>query len=76
MAAGPRSSGQFIGGFWVNGPISVLFLAMAGGAIVYVVKELLYHGRVNGESVNTMASLVLGFVAGFATDVLVKYVAG
>ncbi len=76
IGGGPTFLGAIIGSFWVSPLISVLFLALAAGAIIYVLKELLYHGRIHGEGLATMSFLVLGFFAGFATDLVIKYAIG
>ena len=76
IGGGPTFIGALIGGFWVSGIVSVLFLSLAGGAVIYVVKELLYHGKISGEGFATMSSLVAGFVAGFVSLVAVHYLVG
>ncbi len=76
VGGGPTFIGAVIGGYWVSPLVSVLFLSLAGGAVIYVVKELLYHGKISGEGMPAMASLVLGFMIGFSTLVGVHYFAG
>ncbi len=76
IGGGPTFLGAIVGGFWVSEAVSVLFLSLAAGAIIYVVKELLYHGRINGEGLKVMAFLVLGFFIGFFTDLLIKFASG
>ncbi len=73
VGGGPTFLGAVIGGVWASNLLSLLFLSLAGGAVVYVVKEMLYHGKTQGEGVASMAALVVGFLAGFATQVLVSY---
>ncbi len=76
VGGGPTFLGAVIGGFWVSQMLSVFFLSMAGGAILYVVKELLYHGRIHGEGLSVMGGLLMGFFAGFGTDLLIKFASG
>ncbi len=76
IAGGPTFIGAIVGGFWVSEIVSVLFLALAGGAVIYVIKEMLYHGKISGEGIVAMAALVLGFMLGFATLVLVHFWVG
>jgi ZIP family zinc transporter len=76
IGGGPTFIGALVGSVWVSELVSVLFLSMAGGAVIYVVKELLYHGKTSGEGFDTMAALVGGFMLGFATLVLVHHWAG
>ncbi len=76
IGGGPTFIGAVIGGFWVSEALAMFFLALAAGAIIYVIKELLYHGRIHGEGLGTMSFLLLGFFLGFGTDLLIKYAAG
>ncbi len=76
IGGGPTFIGAVIGGYWVSAATSVFFLSLAGGAVIYVVKELLFHGKISGEGLYTMASLVVGFMAGFGSLVAVHYLAG
>ncbi|MCL6088590.1 MAG: ZIP family metal transporter [Candidatus Marsarchaeota archaeon] len=76
IGGGPTFLGAALGGFWVSQAISTLFLSLAAGAIIYVVKELLYHGRTHGEGLGAMGFLVLGFLAMFGTDLAIKFAAG
>jgi ZIP family zinc transporter len=76
VGGGPTFLGTVVGSVWVSDAVSVLFLSLAAGAIIYVVKELLFHGRTHGEGIKVMSFLVLGFLLGFATDLLIKYASG
>jgi zinc transporter, ZIP family len=76
IGGGPTFLGAVVGGFFVSGAVSVLFLSLAAGAIIYVVKELLYHGRIHGEGLSVMGFLILGFFAGFGTDLIIKFASG
>ena len=76
IGGGPTFIGSIIGGFWVSQKISIFFLALAAGAIIYVIKELLYHGRIQGEGMNVMTSLILGFFIGFGADLIIKFASG
>ena len=76
IGGGPTFLGSLVGGFWVSNAISILFLALAAGAIIYVIKELLYHGRIHGEGLSVMSFLIVGFFVGFGTDLLIKFASG
>ncbi len=76
IGGGPTFVGAIVGSFFVSNLVSILFLSLAGGAIIYVVKELLYHGRISGEGFATMGALVVGFMLGFLTIILVHYWVG
>jgi zinc transporter, ZIP family len=52
--------------------VSVVFLALAAGAIVYVIGELQHVGRKIGSHEAGMAGLLVGFLAGYGTDMLLK----
>ena len=76
IGGGPTFLGTVIGSFWVSQAISLFFLSLAAGAIIYVIKELLYHGRVKGEGIIVMAFLLLGFFIGFGTDLIIGFAGG
>ena len=54
--------------------VSVLFLGLAGGAIVYVIGELQHVNRKIGSHQMGMLGLLCGFLAGYGTDLLLKAV--
>ena len=74
IAGGPTFLGTVFGSLYASQTLSLLFLSVAGGAIIYVVKELLYHGKIAGEDMKMMLGLLLGFVIGFSTDLILKIV--
>ena len=50
--------------------VSVAFLALAAGAILYVIGELQHAGRKLGAHDVAMVGLLTGFLAGYSTDLL------
>jgi ZIP family zinc transporter len=68
IAGGPTFFGTLIGQAWVSEPLSVAFLALAGGSILYVVIELLDVCRRLGRKRLVAWGIVLGLTLGFATD--------
>ena len=52
--------------------VSVLFLALAAGAIVYVIGELQHVTRKIGSHQMGMLGLLCGFLAGYGTDLLLR----
>jgi zinc transporter, ZIP family len=64
----PTFFGTLLGHSWVNEPVSVLFLALAAGSILYVVMELLNVGRVLASKTLVTWGILIGLVVGFATD--------
>jgi ZIP family zinc transporter len=68
IAGGPTFVGTLVGQAWVSDTVSVAFLALAAGSILYVVMELVAVGRRLGAKELFAAGIVLGLVLGFATD--------
>jgi hypothetical protein len=52
--------------------VSVLFLALAAGAILYVIGELQHAGRKIGAHDWGMVGLLCGFLLAYGTDVLLS----
>jgi zinc transporter, ZIP family len=72
VAGGPTFIGTLIGSLFSSEPVSVLFLALAAGALIYVIKELLYHGRGAASDPDhamwVMGALVAGFLIALGTE--------
>ncbi|MDX6551769.1 MAG: zinc transporter, family, partial [Gaiellales bacterium] len=68
IAGGPTFFGTLVGRTWVSDPASIAFLALAGGSILYVVIELLNVNRTFGCKRLVSWGIVVGLMAGFATD--------
>lgn len=68
IAGGPTVIGTLVGQAFVSQTISVLFLGLAGGSILYVVIEMLHVNRMQGMKLLMTAGLLVGFYLGFATD--------
>lgn len=75
IGGGPTILGTLIGYQATNDAVSVLFLGLAAGAIIYVVGELQHVARRIGSHDLAMVGLLAGFLAGYATDKLL-FVAG
>ncbi len=71
IGGGPTFIGTLLGGLWSSGFVYILFLALAGGALVYV--SLLMYNVARGHVTNglLMLGIFLGLVAGFVTDLIV-----
>ena len=70
IAGGPTFVGTVVGQRFSNQTLSIAFLALAAGSILYVVIELLAVGRkFNAKSVTTWG-LLGGLMLGFATDAI------
>lgn len=75
VGGGPTFLGTIVGYSFVSTPLSVLFLALAAGAILYVVGELFHVARGNGMKQLAMGGLLAGFLMAYATE-LVMLIAG
>ena len=70
IAGGPTFLGTVIGQSFQNDTVFLAFLALAAGSILYVVIELLAVARRLGHKELLTWGLLLGLVAGFATDMI------
>jgi ZIP family zinc transporter len=68
IGGAPTFLGTLLGQAWVNEPVSILFLALAAGSILYVVIELLNVGRALASKTLLTWGVLLGLFLGFATD--------
>jgi zinc transporter, ZIP family len=64
----PTFLGTVFGQAWTSTAVSVLFLALAAGSILYVVMELLNVCRLFSSKTVTAWGILLGITLGFATD--------
>ena len=70
IGGGPTFVGTLVGQSLVNDTIFLGFLAVAAGSILYVVVELLNVARKLGYKELTTWGLLVGLLAGFATDMI------
>ena len=70
IGGGPTFLGTLVGYRFTSASISVVFLALASGAIMYVIGELLAAGRKLGAPTWQGWGLTIGLLAGIVTDVL------
>jgi zinc transporter, ZIP family len=68
VGGGPTFLGTLLGQAWVNESVSILFLALAAGSILYVVTELLNVGRALSSKTMVTWGVLFGLFLGFATD--------
>jgi ZIP family zinc transporter len=68
IAGGPTFIGTAVGQAWTSTPVSILFLALAAGSILYVVIELLNVCRNFASKTIVTWGILLGLFLGFATD--------
>jgi ZIP family zinc transporter len=68
IGGGPTFFGTLLGQAWVSTPLSVAFLALAAGSILFVVIELIPICRRMASKELVTAGILAGLVLGFATD--------
>lgn len=71
IGGGPTFVGTLIGQIWVSEPLSILFLALAAGSILYVVLELANVNRRMASKPFIAWFVLLGLFLGFATEFVV-----
>ncbi|WP_369390744.1 ZIP family metal transporter [Streptomyces sp. CG1] len=71
IGGGPTFLGTLVGQHLVNDTLSIAFLGLAAGSILYVVIELLAVARKTGLKTLTTWCILLGLLLGFATDAVV-----
>jgi ZIP family zinc transporter len=71
VAGGPTFLGTVVGLSFHNQYVFVAFLALAAGAILYVVAELLHTGRRLAAWEMTLWGLLAGFFLGVATELVI-----
>jgi zinc transporter, ZIP family len=68
IGGGPTFIGTAIGQAWVSEALSIVFLALAAGSILYVVLELVNVCRALAAKTLMTWGILLGLFLGFATD--------
>ena len=71
IGGAPTFFGTVLGQAWTSDAVSVVFFTIAGGSILYVVRELFAVNRRYGHPVLGSWLLVAGILLGFATDFVV-----
>src|SRR5262245_15891106 len=68
IGGAPTFFGTVVGQSWTSTPVSIVFLALAAGSILYVVIELLNVCRLFAKKTVVTWGVLLGLFLGFATD--------
>jgi zinc transporter, ZIP family len=76
IAGGPTFLGTAVGYSYTSELMSVLFLALSGGAIIYVVNELFGVGRKLGAPAWAGWGITAGILLGFITEFLLEALGG
>jgi zinc transporter, ZIP family len=71
IAGGPTTLGTAIGRQFTSEAMSIIFLTLAAGSILYVVIQLLGVAHKNGRKELLYWGVLLGLAAGFVTDMIV-----
>ena len=72
IGGGPTFVGTLLGHVWVNETVSVAFLALAAGSILYVVIQLMNVNQKLGYKTLVAWMLLAGLSLGFATDFIIE----
>ena len=71
IGGGPTFLGAGIGHGFTSEPVSVIFLTLAAGSILYVITQLLAVASKSGRRDLLMYGMLVGILAGFLTDAVV-----
>lgn len=72
IGGGPTFLGTIVGYRFVSPVLSVLFLSLAAGAIIYVISEMTKAGAKIGFKELATFGVFLGFAAGLGTDLILS----
>ena len=70
IGGGPTFVGTLLGSLWTSPYLSVAVLAMAGGALLYVLKELFAGARKEARQMAIMSAVAVGFIVGWSTELV------
>jgi ZIP family zinc transporter len=76
LGGGPTVLGTIVGQAVVNTTLSVAFLGLAAGSILYMIIELLGVNRAFGLKVLASAGILVGMLLGFGTDFILVALGG
>ena len=71
IGGGPTFLGTILGSMWVSNFAFILFLSIAGGALIYVSLLMYNSGRRYTSNAIMMVGILIGLCAGFASDLVV-----
>jgi ZIP family zinc transporter len=76
VGGGPTFVGSIVGYNVTSEPLELVFYAVSGGAILYVIGEVWHGMRRFGHRELGLCLLAFGFLVGVATDMIVVYGGG
>jgi ZIP family zinc transporter len=71
IGGGPTFVGTLLGSLWSSNIASILFLSVAGGALIYVSMLMYNSGRKQTTNSILMVGIFVGLFAGFITDLII-----
>ena len=72
IGGGPTFLGTLVGSLWASTIASILFLSIAGGALIYVSMLMYNTGRLQTTNTILMTGIFFGLIAGFITDLMIS----
>ncbi|MDE1843843.1 MAG: ZIP family metal transporter [Thaumarchaeota archaeon] len=72
IGGGPTFLGTILGSMWVSNLAFILFLSIAGGALIYVSLLMYNSGRRYTGNMIMMLGILIGLCAGFMSDLIVS----
>jgi ZIP family zinc transporter len=72
IGGGPTFLGTIVGQAWTSTALSVVFLALAGGSILYVVMQLVSVTQRLGFKLLCSSAILAGLLLGFATEMILE----
>ena len=76
VGGAPTFFGTLVGYVFRSDPVYVLFLALAAGALIYVLNELFVVGKRLATPRVMAWGVLVGLLAAYATDLLLTYIGG
>jgi zinc transporter, ZIP family len=76
IGGGPTFLGTVVGYSISNQYVFVLFLTLAAGTLIYVINEMFQVGRKMNTPLAQASGVLLGFLAGYATDLILTFAGG
>ena len=71
IGGGPTFAGTLLGTLWSSNIASILFLSVAGGALIYVSMLMYNSGRKQTTNSVLMVGIFVGLFIGFITDLMI-----
>ena len=72
VGGGPTFLGTILGSMWISNLAFILFLSIAGGALIYVSMLMYNSGRRYTSNTIMMTGILIGLCAGFMSDLIVS----